>query len=172
MCLTAHLPALPVPGGAIPPSHYKIYISICHISTPHLFRQASARWALTLEPPTPSLPRWEAEPSVVHLGLQVLPTRGKSTAFIRPSTRKKIHTTPITHARREGPGPPSSPDTRDLRREAEEKRDTPGRPASGTPPGRSVVARHAWWPTWPEGWGARAPGPPLTSKHPAPRTLV
>ena len=124
-------------------------------------------------PPTPGrLPRWEAEPSVVHLGLQVLPTRGKSTAFIRPSTRKKIHTTPITHARREGPGPPSSPDTRDLRREAEEKRDTPGRPASGTPPGRSVVARHAWWPTWPEGWGARAPGPPLTSKHPAPRTLV
>lgn len=41
-----------------------------------------------------------------------------------------------------------------------------------TLPGRSAVAHHAWWPTWPEGWGARAPGPPLTSKHPAPRTLV
>lgn len=94
-------------------------------------------------PPTPGrLPRWEAEPSVVHLGLQVLPTRGKSTAFIRPSTRKKIHTTPITHARREGPGPPSSPDTRDSRGGKQKRRGMrpegrprgPPRPLSCCPP--------------------------------------
>lgn len=76
----------PSPAGprrCHPPSHYKIYISICHISTPHLSRQASAQWALAPEPPlasrlppTPGCwPRQEVEPSVAHLGLRVLLTR-------------------------------------------------------------------------------------------------
>lgn len=113
-----------------------------HIYTPSI--QASiCPLALTPEPPMLSLPTVNARlPASVgsgtkclHLGLQVLPTRGKGTAIIRPSTRKEIHTTPTTHTRREMPGPPSSPDTHDLRGgEVEEKKDAPeGRPWGDSP---------------------------------------
>lgn len=112
-------------------------------------------WSHTCRPclqPTPGcLPRREAEPSVMHLGLQVPLTRGKSTAIIRPSTRKEIHTTPITHARREMPGPPSSPDTRDSRGGKQKRRGTrpEGRPRG--PPGRRPAVAAPGGPPGPRG---------------------
>lgn len=154
------------PRRCHPPSHYKIYISICHISTPHLSRQASAHWALTLEPPMLALPtanaclgrRWNQVS--VPLGLQVLPARVRAQLSSDQVLEKKY--TPLqSYTRGERwPGPPSSPDTHD----SEEGKKRGGTRPEGRPRGLPwpPSCHCARWPTWPEGWGARAPGPPLT----------
>lgn len=102
MCLTAHLPVSAGPRRCRPPSHYKIYISICHISTLHPSRQA-----LTLGPSTPSLPAANARLPALAGERNKVRAHGpgeadssESTA-IRANTRKETHATPTTHTRRE-----------------------------------------------------------------------
>lgn len=138
------------PRRCHPPSHYKIYISICHISTPHLSRQASAHWALTLEPPTLALPTADTRlPASVGGGAKCPHTWGSRCCWLQVRAQlssdqvlEKKYTPLQSYTRGERwPGPPSSPDTRDSRGgEVEEKRDAPRRPASGDSPGSPAVA--------------------------------
>lgn len=175
MCLTAHLPALPVPGGAAPPpiiKYISLYATYLHPIHPgkrcpsgprpgasnailsHCQRQARPGQASC-----PIGSRTKCE----HVGPQALLTRGKSTAIIRPNTRKETHTTPSTHTgeRPQASPGPDTPDSRGGEVEEKSKSDQPGGQAWGTPWPSSLspccpVAHLA------RGEGARAPGPPPT----------
>lgn len=150
MCLTAHLPALPVPGGAIPPpiiKYISLYATYLHPIYPgkHLPLGPSP-WSPQCWPslpPTPGgLPRQDVGPSVRALGssrgcrLRVRAQRSSDQVLEKKYTPLQSYT---RGERR--PGPPSGPDTRDSEEgEVEERRGAPGGLALGDSPGRPAVA--------------------------------
>lgn len=122
MCLTAHLPAPAGPRRCRPPSHYKIYISICHISTLHPSRQALPIGPSPWGQQTPSLPTANTRlPALGRSGTQCeqVGPRGhrlKARAQLSDQTLEKKHTPFQPHTRGERlPWPPSGPDTPDSR---------------------------------------------------------
>lgn len=135
MCFAAHLPVLTVPGGAAHPSHYKIYISICHISTPQPPRQAPPIGPSPRSLPTATTTTTTRLPASVgsgtvsleHLGLQVLlpPTKGTDQVLEKKYTPLQSHMRTHTHTHgesRQGLPPALTHLTqrRGSRREAEE----------------------------------------------------
>lgn len=179
---TAHLPALPVPGGAIPPpiiKYISLYATYLHpISPGERLPTGPSPWSRpTGVPPTANTRPLASGGSGTTCGaLGGAPgaaDSGKSTAVTRPKALEKKYTPLQSHTREGDAGPPSSPDTRDFQRRGskQKRRGTHRRAGLGGPPRAPHLSAAPGGPPGPRG-GSQGTRATLTSKHPAPRTLV
>lgn len=147
MCLTAHLPALPVPGGAIPPpiiKYISLYATYLHPIYPgkHLPLGPSP-WSPQCWPslpPTPGgLPQQEVGASVRALGSSRGCWLRVRAQLSSDQVLEKKYTPLQSYTRGERrPGPPSSPDTHDSEEGKQKRRGT--RP-EGWPRGTPLAAQ-------------------------------